>query len=455
MEESSQRLPEAASAFHLADTLYRQGRYQDALSLLDGVDREFPRTRNVMYARALCLAGLGRKNEAVELCDALLERFAEPRAVELKAVIAGSDADTLKNGSRRAVSGRAKDRPVRFLFVRAFRLKYIIAVAGAVAVLLSPLMIPAIRGGTGMSQTNSSVEKPAVTAVGSKGTSWVVPSTAPGSTDDPYTDQILQAADLCKSGHWSQSVAVASSVLQARPDHAGALDVQQRVNEARRNFLNSHDSIGGNTHVVCLNNPGQSYELYAPPGCPPEQSQILYAFSPSGNGKEMLPWMAPVAARLRWIVAVSNNSKNGPWEPILEAQDAVFRDTAERLDLHPTLRFATGFSGGARAALALAFRYPGGISGVLAMGAGWPVNTKLRPLSRQLNVYILIGRSDSNITYDIPRTEKKLRAAGVNCATAVYEGGHLKPPQEMIQAACDWLRRCALSSMGYTPDGMD
>jgi len=219
---------------------------------------------------------------------------------------------------------------------------------------------------------------------------------------------------------------------------------QPTAEEKRKKLFSQHADPAGNTHIACLHDAGQTYEFYAPPGAPLQQTPILYAFHPGGNGRAMIQQFAPAASRLGWVIAASNNSRNGPWKDIFKAQDAVLRDTEARLDLHPARRFAAGFSGGARSSLALAFRYPGKISGVLAMGAGWPVNTNLKPGPNPLDVSILIGNADSNINYDIPRTEKKLRAARVNQITTVYPGGHVQPPQQMIEASCDWLNNCAL-----------
>lgn len=428
MGQSGQREDTAASSFRQAGDLYRQGRYEDALNLLEGLDDQLQQTQPVMYARARCLVRQGRSEEAAVLCDALLERFADPRAVELKAIAGG--AAVKATTPARMDYARRPARKVSFKPVA-------IAIVAAAA-LLAPMIVFAVRERAHTSSAEHSTTPPARA---------ITPAVKRDFAAEPGNNEAAPAMELYKSGYWSKAMAAAASLLQSDPDHPGAREVQRLVNQAREDFLNSHDSVGGNTSVVCLDNPAQSYELYAPPACRPDQTPIIYAFNPAGNGKGPLGSLAPVAARLGWIVAASNNSRNGPWDVIFEAQDAVFRDTAERLDLHPTRRFATGFSGGARAALALAFRYPGAISGVLAMGAGWPVNTDLTPPPNGLNVYILIGNADSNIKGDIPRTEKKLRSARVNCVTVLYNGGHVMPSQDLIDAGCVWLNNCSLQ--GY------
>ncbi len=196
----------------------------------------------------------------------------------------------------------------------------------------------------------------------------------------------------------------------------------------------------GNTHVVCLDDPSQTYELYIPPTAPTTTpSPILYCFDPGGNGKGILLAMADAALEHGWIVAASNNSRNGPWQDIFDAQDAIMHDTEQRLNLHPTRRFATGFSGGARAALALAFRYPDNICGVLCLGAGGPNLPSLTPSTDRLIVHLIIGTSDSNYTYDIPRTQGKLVANGIRCTVQEWSAGHIFPPHHLIAAGCRWL----------------
>jgi len=70
--------------FNQADGLFQQGRFQEALVVLDQLNAAYPRTRNVMFPRALCLEKLGRLAEADTVCDEMIQRFQEPRAQALK-----------------------------------------------------------------------------------------------------------------------------------------------------------------------------------------------------------------------------------------------------------------------------------------------------------------------------------------------------------------------------------
>ena len=51
-----------------------------------------------------------------------------------------------------------------------------------------------------------------------------------------------------------------------------------------------------------------------------------------------------------YLVAGSNNSRNGLFEPSLAAMDAMWRDTHSRFRIDARRRYAAGFSGGARVA---------------------------------------------------------------------------------------------------------
>ena len=80
---------ESKRKFAQADGFFKQGRYQDAMAILTELDRFFPNTKNVMYPMSMCLAELDCAGEAMQLCDRLIQEFADQRAVELKAKIMG------------------------------------------------------------------------------------------------------------------------------------------------------------------------------------------------------------------------------------------------------------------------------------------------------------------------------------------------------------------------------
>ena len=78
----------------------------------------------------------------------------------------------------------------------------------------------------------------------------------------------------------------------------------------------------------------------------------------------------------------SNNSRNGPIEPVREAITATIDDTNSRFKIDDRRVYAAGFSGGSRVALAWALN--GSIAGVVACGAGFTGGT---PKNAKFPVY--------------------------------------------------------------------
>jgi len=62
---------DAHGQYEEAKRLYREGRYDDAQELFDDLARRRPDSKHIMFSRALCLAALGRMQEAHFLHDKL------------------------------------------------------------------------------------------------------------------------------------------------------------------------------------------------------------------------------------------------------------------------------------------------------------------------------------------------------------------------------------------------
>jgi len=123
--------------------------------------------------------------------------------------------------------------------------------------------------------------------------------------------------------------------------------------------------------VTCKGNADQKYSCYVPKAYTPEKRwPILYCFAPDGNGQVFVQRYKDVCEDRGWIVVGSLNSRNGPWGPIKAAIDAVWADTEERFSLRKKMKYASGFSGGARVSFGLAEMKPDFIAGVIAIGAG-------------------------------------------------------------------------------------
>src|SRR5258708_20164812 len=89
--------------------------------------------------------------------------------------------------------------------------------------------------------------------------------------------------------------------------------------------------------VVALQNPQQSYALYVPTKYSRERCwPIVYVFDPLARGPLALSQFQHAAEIHGYLVAVSNNSRNGPWQPEFEAADAMLTDTHHPFPVHPT-----------------------------------------------------------------------------------------------------------------------
>lgn len=77
------RNDEATKLFQQSDTLYKEGRFTEALDVLDQLGVAFPNEKNVMRPRARCLFKLNRHREARAVCEDLIELFDDDRARQL------------------------------------------------------------------------------------------------------------------------------------------------------------------------------------------------------------------------------------------------------------------------------------------------------------------------------------------------------------------------------------
>ncbi len=90
---------QAQALFQKADDFYRAERYEEALNVLNKLDTAFPEKRNIMFPRARCLRRLKRPQEAMAICDRLIERFGDKRAAKLKTAIASAEAASQQESS--------------------------------------------------------------------------------------------------------------------------------------------------------------------------------------------------------------------------------------------------------------------------------------------------------------------------------------------------------------------
>jgi dienelactone hydrolase len=196
-------------------------------------------------------------------------------------------------------------------------------------------------------------------------------------------------------------------------------------------------------HRTCAKNPGQTYALYLPSNYTPTKKwPIIYAFDPSARGDRPVDTLKAGAEKYGYIVAASNNSRNGQWPPEIEAAQAVSDDTHTLLSIDDHRVYFTGFSGGARVAGRIA-QLCKCAAGVYLNGAGFPSGTAPSPRDSVFPVFATVGNLDFNFP-EVTRLDEALAAAGYPHFLRYFEGPHQWAPSEVAEEALGWFRLVAM-----------
>ena len=192
--------------------------------------------------------------------------------------------------------------------------------------------------------------------------------------------------------------------------------------------------------VACLHDPTQTYALYLPSNYTADRRwPILYAFDPRARGPVPTKLFRAAAERLGYIVVGSNNSRNGAWEPVVAALNAVWRDTHERLALDPNRIYATGMSGGNGPATLLAVKHGAGIIAC----AGALTAEQVASVDGRLAWISVVGSAD--FSFDVnQKLVETLVARGVNARLTVFAGGHSWPPEDIAAGALEFVHLSAM-----------
>ena len=196
--------------------------------------------------------------------------------------------------------------------------------------------------------------------------------------------------------------------------------------------------------VVTRADASQSYALYLPSSYNPSRAwPVLYCFDPAGRGRVPVERFREAAERYGWIVAGSNNSRNGPVGPSVAAARAVWADTQERFALDGRRLYAAGFSGGARQAVRVNHMCRNCLAGVVAVGAGFP--PELEPgRDARFAFYGLAGVEDFNFA-ELRRLDERLARLGFPHRLRVFDGAHQWAPAEECARAVGWMELRAMS----------
>ena len=191
--------------------------------------------------------------------------------------------------------------------------------------------------------------------------------------------------------------------------------------------------------VQCAADETQTYALYLPAGYTQERAwPLLMGFHPGARGRAIVEKYRDAAERYGYIVAASNNSRNGPWETSARAVNAMARDVGTRFSTDPKRLYATGHSGGARVALQLALRNP--IAGVIASSAGFADREPHTKLS--FAFFGTAGDTDFNYV-EMKMLDRTLKSPH---RVVIFHGGHTLPPDEVAMEAIEWMELQGMKS---------
>lgn len=197
--------------------------------------------------------------------------------------------------------------------------------------------------------------------------------------------------------------------------------------------------------VVCQSNAQQSYALYLPSNYARDKRwPIIYCFDPAARGSLPVERFKDAAEKYGYIVAGSNNSRNGSTEASSGAINAMFDDTQARFSIDERRVYTAGFSGGARVASSVGYALAGKIAGVIACGAGFPQG--LAPSrSTPFPLFGTAGIEDFNYP-EVKQLARALDSYGIASRVAVFEGAHDWPPSSVCVEAVEWMELQAMKS---------
>jgi len=196
--------------------------------------------------------------------------------------------------------------------------------------------------------------------------------------------------------------------------------------------------------VVATKNASQTYALYVPSHYSSDRTwPVVYVFDPLARGKFALQQFQRAAETQGFIVAASNNSRNGPWAPQLEAADAMLDDTQRRFAVDLKRIYFAGFSGGARVASRLA-QICNCAAGVILSGAGFPNGSHPSPDSK-FAVFSAVGDSDFNYPEVILLQDALQKTASPHWLRT-FDGKHEWAPPEVLEEALAWFRVQAMKT---------
>lgn len=185
--------------------------------------------------------------------------------------------------------------------------------------------------------------------------------------------------------------------------------------------------------IRCAADASQGYALYVPKAYRADKAwPLLLLFDPRARGVTGVERFAEAAEKFGWIVAGSNNSRNGSWDVSMASLTAMSRDLMARYSIDEKRMYTGGMSGGARVAMQVALG-TGRIAGVIAGSAGYPDSEPRK--SVPFKVFSVAGTEDFN-WLEMQELDRALKTPH---RLRIFEGGHVWMPKEVAIEAIEWM----------------
>ena len=192
--------------------------------------------------------------------------------------------------------------------------------------------------------------------------------------------------------------------------------------------------------VACVSDATQTYALYIPTSFDPaKKSAVLFCFDPGARGKNPVERFQEAAEKFGYIVAGSNNSRNGPWDANAAAIKAMVGDVTKHLPIDPKRIYVAGLSGGARVACQIAM---GGLAqGVIACSAAFSGSET--PGKVPFLFFGTAGVTDFNYR-ELKRVDRELDDRKATHRVVIFDGGHEWLPPPLALEALAWIELQAM-----------
>lgn len=196
--------------------------------------------------------------------------------------------------------------------------------------------------------------------------------------------------------------------------------------------------------IKCKADTSNNYTLYIPASYNNSPTPVILFFDAHANGALPVKKYQALAEKYGFILAGSNNSKNGNSADVNGAfAGNLLNDVSARLNIDNKRIYTSGFSGGSRVASYMAI-FRGGINTVIGCGAGLPNIDK--PIENKFNYVGIAGDEDFNYT-EMEELEKIFNNSDIEHIFIPFNGKHEWCPLETMELAFTWLQLKAMKQM--------